>query len=217
MENNRLIFRCISFILTFYFFCTNIVLGFYVLEAGNWGGGLKFLTNWNLLLNFVIAGCALINERNSKFVSYYFLLPASMVLNVLVFILYWLIKLLGGFGAGESGWTVFDVLKDYYMHFGTSVFLFVEVLFYSKTFTDFRREYAVFACVFVGYICWMEFFVQAYNDFPCGDVSCGFPYLFLNYLDIIGRLIFYLVVLIMGNAAWIGCRKLAKGPGHSLF
>ena len=31
------------------------------------GCGLQFLTNWNLLLNFIIAGCALLNERNSKF------------------------------------------------------------------------------------------------------------------------------------------------------
>ena len=116
MENGRLIFRSVAFVLAVYFFITNIILGFYILRAGSWGGGLKFLTNWNLLLNFIIACCALINERDRKFVSYYFVLPASMVLNVLVFILYWLIKLLGGFGAGESGWSIFDVLKDYYMH-----------------------------------------------------------------------------------------------------
>ena len=152
MENGRLIFRSVAFVLALYFFITNIILGFYILRAGSWGGGLKFLTNWNLLLNFIIACCALINERDRKFVSYYFVLPASMVLNVLVFILYWLIKLLGGFGAGESGWSIFDVLKDYYMHFGTSVFLFVEVLFYSKAFQDFRREFSVFGMVFVGFV-----------------------------------------------------------------
>ena len=103
MENGRLIFRSVAFVLALYFFITNIILGFYILKAGSWGGGLKFLTNWNLLLNFIIACCALINERDRQFVSYYFILPASMVLNVLVFILYWLIKLLGGFGAAESG------------------------------------------------------------------------------------------------------------------
>ena len=217
MENGRLIFRSVAFVLALYFFITNIILGFYILRAGSWGGGLKFLTNWNLLLNFIIACCALVNERNRKFVSYYFVLPASMVLNVLVFVLYWVIKLLGGFGAAESGWSIFDVLKDYYMHFGTSVFLFVEVLFYSKAFQDFRKEFSVFGIIFVGYICWMEFFVQVNNDFPCGDVSCGYPYLFLNYLDVAGRLIFYLIVLILGVVSWMGCRKLVKGPGHSLF
>ena len=217
IENRRLVFRIVAFALTFYFFITNIILGFYVLKAGSWGGGLKFLTNWNLLFNFIIAICALINEKDSKFVSYYFLLQASMVLNVLVFLLYWVIKLFGGFGAGESGWSIFDVLKDYYMHFGTSVFLFVEVMFYSKAFQNFKKEFSVFGGIFVGYIIWMEFFVQVNNDFPCGDISCGYPYLFLNYLEGVGRLVFYVIVLILGTVSWIGCRKLIKGPGHFLF
>ena len=217
MENKRLIFRSAAFILTLYFFITNIILGFYIIEAGDWGGGLKFLTNWNLLLNFIIASCALLNERNPEFVSHYLLLPASMVLNVLVFLLYWIIKLFGGFGAGEAGWTIIEVLKDYYMHFGTSVFLFVEVLFYSKAFTYFRNEFAVFVAIFIGYISWMELFLSANNDEPCGSLTCGFPYLFLNDLNNFGRIIFYLIVLIMGTFSWIGGRKIVKGPGHSLF
>ena len=214
---NRRNFRILAFGLTLYFFITNIVIGNYVLNAGTWGGGLKFLTNWNLLLNFIIAGCALQNERNSKFTSHYFLLPGSMVLNVLVFLLYWIIKLLGGFGAAPGGWTIFSVLKDYYMHFGTSVFLFAEVMLYSKAFTNWRNELPVFAGIFVAYICWMEFVLQLKNNIPCGTVSCGFPYLFLNDLDYIGRLIFYAIVLVMGLVSWIGCKKLVKGPGHSLF
>ena len=209
---NRRNFRILAFGLTFYFFITNIILGFYVLKAGSWGGGLKFLTNWNLLLNFIIATCALLNERDSKFNSHYFLLPASMVLNILVFALYWIIKLLGGFGAAESGWGLITVLKDYYMHFGTSVFLFIEVLFYSKAFQNWKKEYSVYMGIFISYIIWMEFFVQIKNDIPCGTVSCGFPYLFLNNLDYIGRIIFYIIVWTLGHLSWIGCRKLVKGP-----
>ncbi len=41
----------------------------------------------------------------------------------------------------------------------------------------------------------MEFVLQLKNNIPCGTVSCGFPYLFLNDLDYIGRLIFYGIVL----------------------
>ena len=110
---NRRNFRIVAFGLTLYFFITNIIIGNYVLNAGTWGGGLKFLTNWNLLLNFIIAGCALLNERDSKFNSHYVVLPASMVLNVLVFLLYWIIKLLGGFGPAPGGWSIVSVLKDY--------------------------------------------------------------------------------------------------------
>tara|TARA_B100001287_G_scaffold250617_1_gene231264 strand:+ start:193 stop:843 length:651 start_codon:yes stop_codon:yes gene_type:complete len=210
-------FRILAFGLTLYFFVTNIVIGNYVLNAGTWGGGLKFLTNWNLLLNFIIAGCALQNERNSKFNSYYFLLPGSMVLNALVFLLYWIIKLLGGFGSAPGGWTMIHVLKDYYMHFGTSVFLFAEVMLFSKAFTNLKKELPVFGGIFIAYIIWIEFFLQLRNNTPCGTVSCGFPYPFLNDLDYIGRLIFYGIVLIMGVVSWIACKKLIKGPGHSLF
>jgi len=209
---NRRNFRLVAFALALYFFITNIIIGNYVLNAGTWGGGLKFLTNWNLLLNFIIAGCALLNERDSTFTRHYFLLPASMVLNVLVFALYWIIKLLGGFGDAQSGWTFVNVLKDYYMHFGASVILFIEVLFYSKAFQDLKKEYSVFMGIFIAYIVWMEFFVQLKNDIPCGSVSCGFPYLFLNNLDNVGRIIFYIIVWIMGHLSWIGCRKLVEGP-----
>ena len=45
VENRKLIFRVIAFALAFYFFINNIILGFYILKAGSWGGGLKFLTN----------------------------------------------------------------------------------------------------------------------------------------------------------------------------
>ena len=217
--NNRLIFRAVAFTLAFYFFVRNIIYGSYVIqiEGATWGGGLRFLTNWNLLLNFIIATCALVNERDRNFISYYFLLPGSMVLNVLVFLLYWLIRLFGGFGVQTEDWSIFQILSDYYAHFGTSAFLFYEVILYSKAFKNPSKELPVFAGIFVGYITWMEFFVQINNTAPCGVVSCGFPYEFLNDLDYIGRLIFYGIVLFMGVSSWIGCKKLVKGPGHSLF
>ena len=90
-------------------------------------------------------------------------------------------------------------------------------MFFSNAFTNWKKELPVFGCIFLAYISWMEFFLQLRNNTPCGKVSCGFPYLFLNDLDYIGRLIFYGIVLVMGVISWIGCKKLVKGPGHSLF
>ena len=131
--------------------------------------------------------------------------------------LYWLIRLFGGFGVQTEDWSIFQILSDYYAHFGTSAFLFYEVILYSKAFNNPPKELPIFAGIFIGYITWMEFFVQINNTAPCGTVSCGFPYEFLNDLDYIGRLIFYGIVLFMGVSSWIGCKKLVKGPGHSLF
>ena len=126
------------------------------------------------------------------------------LLNVLVFLLYWLIRLFGGFGVQTEDWSIFQILSDYYAHFGTSAFLFYEVILYSKAFKNPSKELPVFAGIFIGYITWMEFFVQINNTAPCGAISCGFPYEFLNDLDYIGRLIFYGIVLFMGVSSWIG-------------
>ena len=78
-------------------------------------------------------------------------------------------------------------------------------------------EVLTFAGLFVAYIVWLEFFLQLRNNTPCGSISCGFPYLFLNDLDYVGRLIFYGIVLVLGILSFFFCRKLIKGPGHSLF
>ena len=63
-----------------------------------------------------------------------------MVLNVLVFLLYWLIRLFGGFGVQTEDWSIFQILSDYYAHFGTSAFLFYEVILYSKAFKNPSKE-----------------------------------------------------------------------------
>ena len=216
--NNRLIFRLVAFALVFYFFTAFLIFDTYAdqIEGGTWSGGFRFLTNWGICLNLIVAICALINERDSEFTSYYIILPAVMVINVLIFLLYWLIRLVGGFGTQE-GETISEVLIDYYAHFGTSVFLFYEVILYSKAFSNPSREASIFGFIFAAYLVWMEFFVQINNTAPCGLVSCGFPYEFLNDLDYIGRVIFYFVCLLLGIGSWIGCKKIVKGSGHSLF
>ena len=60
----------------------------------------------------------------------------------------------------------------------------------------FFTELPIFGGIFLAYIIWLEFFLQLRNNIPCGSISCGFPYLFLNYLDYVGRLIFYVIVCI---------------------
>jgi hypothetical protein len=64
--------------------------------------------------------------------------------------------------------------------------------------------------IFFGYIFWMEAFVSQRDDFPCGEVSCGFPYEFLNDLTTTGRIIFYGGIFAMGNLAFAGSYWLAQ-------
>ena len=85
--NQRLIFRVVAFVLAGYFAFRTIVMGAYFLDEGRWGGSLMFLSNWNLLINFIMASCALYKEYEPKFNSHNLLLPASMVINIIVVIL----------------------------------------------------------------------------------------------------------------------------------
>ena len=87
--NQKLIFRGVAFVLAGYFAFRTIVMGAYFLDEGRWGGSLMFLSNWNLLINFIIASCALYKEYDGKFNSHNLLLPASMGINIIVVILYW--------------------------------------------------------------------------------------------------------------------------------
>ena len=98
----RTIFRIVAFVLIAYYAINSALLGTYMLARGwdLWGGGLIFLSNWNLVLNLVIAGCALYREYDKNFVAYRPLLAASMGLNIIVVLLYWVLRAMGAFGEG---------------------------------------------------------------------------------------------------------------------
>ena len=207
MEQRR-IFRTVAFVLIAYYAINSAILGTYMLARGLdlWGGGLIFLSNWNLVVNLVIAGCALYREYDKNFIGYQPLLAASMGLNIIVVLLYWVLRAMGAFGDGiEDDWELVDHIRNIYIHLGTSVFLFIEAIFFNKPFQDLKKEYAIYMAIFVSYILWMEFFVSPNNpDWNCSETradSCGFPYLFLNDLSEMGRLIFYFGVWILGNGA----------------
>ena len=201
--NQRLIFRVVAFVLAGYFAFRTIVMGAYFLDEGRWGGSLMFLSNWNLLINFIMASCALYKEYKPKFNFHNLLLPASMGINIIVVILYWVLRAMGAFGDGtEDGWDVFDHLRNLYVHLGTTIILFIEAIFFNKIFGNLKQEYGGYMVIFISYIIWMEAFVAPNNEEPCGSVSCGFPYLFINDLSVTGRTIFYFGVWMLGNFAW---------------
>ena len=76
---------------------------------------------------------------------------------------------------------------------------------FNKSFSSRIRPYAVVVCLFLAYIVWIELAVSQYNFFPCGSVSCGFPYSFLNDLDTTQRIIFYLGIYILGTVSLLLC------------
>ena len=57
--------------------------------------------------------------------------------------------------------------------------------------------------IFFGYIFWIELFIMPNNDEPCGKLSCGFPYPFLNEMDLSDRNKFYIGVWVLGTLSFI--------------
>ena len=204
-DRTRRVFRSVALALIAYYWFMSLIIGPVDEDAKRWAGGFSFLSNWNLTLNLVVALGAIMNEFGGRDRFDKPILAAAMGVNIIVLILYWTLKALGALGDVEAYDSFFDMFRDYYIHGITTVFLFVEAVFYSEPFEDWRRSYGIFMVIFLGYIFWMEAFVSQRDGFPCGQTlvdNCGFPYEFLNDLNTTGRLIFYFGVWILGNLAY---------------
>ena len=70
----RLPFRAITLILVIYFWWLGVGNGLYIGASSgymtNWGGGLRYLTNWVLILNLLVAVNAVMNEYSKKRTTY---------------------------------------------------------------------------------------------------------------------------------------------------
>ena len=89
--------------------------------------------------------------------------------------------------------------------------------FFNRVFQQLKIASLSLSGLVVSYILWMELIVSPMNDSPIVDVTNGFPYPFLNDLELSGRALFYVsnfvvaFLLLLGFAAlaW-AVRKLSK-------
>ena len=154
-------------------------------------GGWRYLTNWGLTLNLLVAswalaGCALrpLRGRNP-------LLPAALTVSSTVVILYWSLYLISpSLVNGNGGLPWFSEL---YMHLGTTLFVYAEAIWLNPAPANNKSALGPVACVGVAYIAWVELVVSAVNDSPCGlhTPVCGYPYPFLNDFSALTRGTFY--------------------------
>ena len=208
--SNRRIFRIVALTLVGYYWLLAIVIGGDGPAAGRWAGGLSFLSNWNLTLNLVVALGAIKYEFDGQKRLDIPILGAAMGINIIVVLLFWVLRAMGALGEVQAYDSFAALFQNYYVHLGTSIILFVEAVHYSQPFEDWKRSYGIYMVLFFGYIFWMEAFVSQRDNFPCGEVSCGFPYEFLNDLTTTGRIIFYGGIFAMGNLAFAGSYWLAQ-------
>ena len=204
MITSRTIFRIMALGLAAFFWWLGIGSGFFIDQANEWGGGLKYLTNWVLTLNLLVAIRAFLTELVDRFPGVNTLLSSTMVMNIVVLVLYWGLQFLDQslLNVNTDDWSLFYWVWDIYLHGGMAIILFVEGIFFNHPFSSRIRSYSLVLFIFISYIFWLEVFISHYNLTPCGTISCGFPYPFLNNLESLQRTFFYFGVWILGTVSF---------------
>ena len=215
MKTIRVIFRTITLILVVYFWWLGIGNSLYIGTGSgqleHWGGGLRYLTNWVLTLNLLLALNAIISEF-SKNKSLDLIIPATLSMNVVVIILYWGLRIIDQsyLDVNTDDWTLFEWFWDFYLHWGMSVLVLIEILIFNKAIIKILNSYLILMVIFFGYIIWIELLIMPNNDDPCGKYNCGFPYPFLNEMEITDRSIFYSGVWVIGTLSFIFSRVILR-------
>lgn len=207
------VWRWAVFLLTLFYVLRMIVLG----DWGAWGGPLRFLTLWALLMSFVSAGFMLARTLGRSQARRDPWVNATAVVNLMVVFLYWRLYFADPTSVTQNGelgvWW-----KEYYLHLLGPMLQWIDALFLHRAFRRLRASAVLLIGVILGYVGWTELLVGPMNASPVGSVTSGLPYRFLNNLDLLGRGTFYasnliiaLVVLAgFAAAAWLIRRLLPQ-------
>jgi hypothetical protein len=180
------------------------------------GGSLRYLTIWGLILSLLVAWRVWQNSRTRTPKSWDAFVSATAVVNAMVVFLYWKLFFEDPNSVTETGemgvWW-----REYYLHLIGPLLMWLDALFFNWVFQQIKIAALWLSGLVVSYILWMELIVSPMNDSPIGDVTNGFPYPFLNDLELSGRALFYVsnfvvaFVFLLGFAAlaW-AVRKLSK-------
>jgi len=196
-----------------------------VLVAGFWGyyigrhpfsarGGWRYLTNWGLTLNLMVALFAVAGIYLPKFRYRNPLLPTALTISSLVVVLYWTLWAIDP--ALVTGSYPLPWYSDLYLHLGTTLGVYVEAFMLHRAPARVGRPLASVVGVGLVYILWIEFVVSVSNTKPCGLVEsvCGYPYPFLNDLNGMERCGFYgaggAVVLLLSVGIMKGWKRVQE-------
>ena len=207
------VWRWAVFLLTLFYVLRMIVLG----DWGAWGGPLRFLTLWALLMSFLSAGFMLARTLGRSQARRDPWVNATAVVNLMVVFLYWRLYFADPTSVTQNGelgvWW-----KEYYLHLLGPMLQWIDALFLHRAFRWLRASAVLLIGVILSYVGWTELLVGPMNASPVGSVTSGLPYRFLNNLDLLGRGTFYasnliiaLVVLAgFAAAAWLIRRLLPQ-------
>ena len=155
--------------------------------------GWRYLTNWGLTLNLLVATWAVaarwvpkMNEQNP-------LLPPALTISSMVVILYWGLYIIDPNLVNSNGGLPW--YSELYMHLGTTIFVYSEAFLFNRAPIKKLKSLLTVAFLGLAYILWVDQVVAPSNTSPCGLTSdvCGYPYPFLNDLTGATRIAFYLL------------------------
>ena len=138
--------RAVTLLLAIYFWWLGIGNGLYIgASTGyleNWGGGFRYLTNWVLTLNLLLASNAIINEFFKKS-PLNLIIPATLSMNFVVIILYWGLRILDQsyLDVNTEEWTLFEWFWDFYLHWGMTILVLIEILFFNRSYIKIISSY----------------------------------------------------------------------------
>ncbi|NOX41736.1 MAG: hypothetical protein GXP05_14905 [Alphaproteobacteria bacterium] len=166
---------------------------FFTTDYSTFGWQFRYLTNWGLTANVLVAWFMLRVSLGRSDKTYNSFVSASVVLGAIIAFMYW--KLFFIDPKLINGDNILPWYQEYYLHGGTQILMMFDAFFILGAF---RRVWATLATslvIFFSYIAWTEFVVQPMNNLPLGSATSGFPYPFLNDMAQGQRLGFYVTTI----------------------
>ena len=210
-------YRWFVFLITLGYFTYRM----YDADPAYFGMQFRFLTIWALTLSTISAWLMLRQSMGWSAARHEVLASVTLVVNATVVLMYWKIyledpALFYGADGDPSPWH-----QEYFLHgLGPALQAF-DALLVLGVFRPIKRIALWVLAVPVLYIGWIEWIVRPLNVKPVGEVTNGLPYLFLNNLDVSGRLTFYgttivtmlvLMLVLWGLAALIRRFATSRTP-----
>jgi len=171
-----------------------LVLGFwldlfYTTDRTLFGWQFRYLTDWGLTANLIVAWLMLRYSLGRSDRTYNAFVSASAVLGAIVVFMYW--KLYFDDPALVNGDHIMPWYQEYYVHGITQILMLFDAFFILGAFRQVGKTLATAMVIFISYIAWTEFVVRPLNDLPAGGATSGLAYPFLNDMVLSGRLVFY--------------------------
>jgi len=192
MSDRVLVFRNIVFFLALGYW----IYQFFTVDSwSDYGWQFRFLTNWTLTANVIVAAQMLrLSRKNSHneipaFVSFVVVMNISVVVN------YWRLFLADPENFYRDGNSI-DWWQEYYLHVLGPLLMWIDAFFIHGVFRRLKRVFVYALILGIVYPIWMEWIVAPLNDEPAGTVTSGLPYAFLNDMGASDRLIFYCAITI---------------------